>query len=422
MKRHLLICPCITAALLTACGGGSPAPKQIVHKQLVTIWSSFPHRGPQAGQSAGYERAIKGALYDLKSINPSLRIRYVPLDDSTAEAGGWDAGLVAENARRAARNTTTVAYIGDADSNATAVALPILNQFGVLMVTPTSTARGLTLSGNGAGPGEPFQYYPSGKRTLVRLVPQDSLQARVLMGLMKRDGCRTAHLYDDSTAYGTGLSQLTKSQLVAAGIKVASTSLGAPAAVAGGVVSSTGADCILYSGESGSSAVVSLTRIAATDPQARLYAPDALVNQRLAAPSAGGLSRAVAQRLEMTAPLGSFEQYPPVGRSVMRNVAGMPGNVSATGAVSAYAAAELVARCLAATSRIGAKPLDRGALVRLAIGREHHSAAVGTYVVSKRGDSTIKRYGRFVIRAGRVVFGGALSIPQTPAAPSASKR
>lgn len=414
MKLILVTAAVCCGALLAGCQKDARQPSRPAVRPIVTIWSSFPHHGPQAGQSAGYERAIKGALHDLRHINPGLRVRYVPLDDSTAESGGWDAGLVADNARRAARNASTVAYIGDADSNATAVALPILNQFSVLMVTPSSTARGLTLSGNGTGPGEPFQYYPSGKRTLVRLVPQDSLQARVMAGLMRKGGCATAQIVDDTTAYGKGLSQLTAAQLRAFGVKVSSASVGSRNRSGSVGLRPSSAQCVLFSGEAGPIAVATLSEIARIDPQARLYAPDALANQRMAKPAVGGLPEDVASRIEMTAPLGGFSQYPQVGRQVMRRIVGMPSNVSATGAVSAYGAAELIARCLAATARIGAKPRDRAAIVRLAIGRTHHSAAVGTYLVADRGDTTIKRYGRFLYRGERVVFGGSLSIPPAP--------
>jgi branched-chain amino acid transport system substrate-binding protein len=82
------------------------------------------------------ERAVRGAVHDLQGRFKNSTLRYVALDSSSVDANGWDPGVAAVNARRAALDTTTFAYIGELDSGATAVALPILNQAGVLMISP----------------------------------------------------------------------------------------------------------------------------------------------------------------------------------------------------------------------------------------------------------------------------------------------
>ena len=98
------------------------------------------------------------------------------LDDSTAAAGKWEPGATSSNARKAAQDKSTIAYLGEFNSGASAISIPILNQAGILQVSPSNTAVGLTRTEPGADKGEPDKYYPTGKRTYGRVVPTDDIQ------------------------------------------------------------------------------------------------------------------------------------------------------------------------------------------------------------------------------------------------------
>ena len=52
------------------------------------------------------------------------------LDDSTAAAGKWDPGATSSNARKAAQDKSTIAYLGEFNSGASAISIPILNEAG----------------------------------------------------------------------------------------------------------------------------------------------------------------------------------------------------------------------------------------------------------------------------------------------------
>ena len=74
----------------------------------------------------------------------------------------WDPGQTTVNARLAVQNKNTIGYIGDLNSGATAVALPLLNRVGIPEISPASTAVGLTQrQSRGRRPGEPEKYYPT---------------------------------------------------------------------------------------------------------------------------------------------------------------------------------------------------------------------------------------------------------------------
>jgi branched-chain amino acid transport system substrate-binding protein len=66
--------------------------------------------------------------------------------------------------------------LGESNSGATAVSLPLLNDAGLLQISPSNTYVGLTRS-EGADKGEPDKYYPSGKRTYGRIMPPDNVDA-----------------------------------------------------------------------------------------------------------------------------------------------------------------------------------------------------------------------------------------------------
>src|SRR3712207_5067886 len=126
--------------------------------RTVTVYSSLPLQGAQRTLSEAMLNGIRLALEESDYQAGDTRVRWHSLDDSTAETGHWDPGPTAANARRAAADRTAVAYIGEFNSGATAIAMPILNDAGLPQVSAGSTAVGLTSGAPGSGPGEPERY------------------------------------------------------------------------------------------------------------------------------------------------------------------------------------------------------------------------------------------------------------------------
>src|SRR5207302_7904664 len=137
-------------------------------------------------------------------------VNYQSLDDSTAAAGKWDPGQTAANARKVAADPKAVYYIGEFNSGASEISIPILNQAGIPMVSPANTYVGLTTNEPGSAPGEPQKYYPTGKRNYLRIVPRDSIQAAADLQAFKQEGCKRVALANDKTPYGAGVAQLVE--------------------------------------------------------------------------------------------------------------------------------------------------------------------------------------------------------------------
>ena len=132
-------------------------------------------------------------------------IKYVSLDDSTAAAGKWDPGQTSSDARKAAQDSSTIVYLGEFNSGASAISIPILNEANILQISPSNTYVGLTRS-EGADKGEPDKYYPSGKRTFGRVVPADHIQAAAQVTYQKDQGCKKTYILNDKEVYGKGIA------------------------------------------------------------------------------------------------------------------------------------------------------------------------------------------------------------------------
>ena len=174
----------------------------------LTIFSSLPLQGPHADQAQSIVNAQKLALREAGGKVGDFKVNFASADDATAggDRVGWDPDKTAENARKAVENTRTIAYIGDFDSGATAVSLPITNEAGFVQVSPAATAVGLTkLVPGAAEAGEPDKFYPSGDRTFARVVPADDVQASAAARWARQLGARTVFVVGDKTLEGDGL-------------------------------------------------------------------------------------------------------------------------------------------------------------------------------------------------------------------------
>src|SRR6185312_10133890 len=155
----------------------------------VDIYSSLPLQGASSAQTIPLVNGMKLALSQAGNKAGNFTVNYQSLDDSTAAAGKWDPGQTAANARKVASDSKAVYYVGEFNSGASEVSIPILNEAGVPQVSPANTYVGLTTNLPGSAPGEPQKYYPSGNRTYLRIVPIDSIQAAADLMAMKDAGC-----------------------------------------------------------------------------------------------------------------------------------------------------------------------------------------------------------------------------------------
>ena len=103
---------------------------------------------------------IKLALAEAGGKAGQWTVNYQSLDDSTAAAAAWDPGQTAANARKVATDPKAVYYIGEFNSGASEMSIPILNQGGIPQVSPANTYVGLTTSASGQRPRRAAEVLP----------------------------------------------------------------------------------------------------------------------------------------------------------------------------------------------------------------------------------------------------------------------
>jgi hypothetical protein len=174
----------LSAQLFAGCGGGGgggPATR--------TVYVSLPLHGTRAAEGRAAAAGVRRALARSGGRVGDLTIRAIYLDD-TGGGPKWTPVATAVNARRATEDSRTIGFIGDLDSGATRVSLPITNQAEIVQISPGATAVDLTRNTpSGLGPD---RYRPSGTRTFARVVPPDDVQARAAEMLAKELGGRLA--------------------------------------------------------------------------------------------------------------------------------------------------------------------------------------------------------------------------------------
>jgi branched-chain amino acid transport system substrate-binding protein len=262
---------------------------------------------------------IKLALSEHGGKVGAFAIEYTSLDDSTAQAGSLTPEATAANARKAAQDESMVAYIGEWNSGASAVSIPILNEVPLAQISPGNTVVGLTADAPGAEPGEPDTYYPSGKRNCLRVVPKDSVQGAALATLMRQDGCKTLYVLNDKEVYGAGLAQNVLVSGKEQGIEILANDGIDPKAPNyrshANKIAGAGPDCFLYSGITANNAVQLYRNVAQALPDTKRYGSDGVAES-----GSGGLPANVGSRVRVTIPTLLAGAVPARGQEVLRRV------------------------------------------------------------------------------------------------------
>jgi len=378
-------------------GGGSTT----AGGKTLTIYSSLPLQGASRPQS---EDVIKGERLALKQAGNKagdVRIKYVSLDDATAAAGKWEAGQVSANARKAAQDKNAIAYLGEFNSGASAISIPILNEAGILQVSPSNTALGLTKSGAGAEPGEPNKYYPTGKRTYGRVVPIDTIQGAAQAQYMKDEGVTSLYVLNDKEVYGLGVAKNTEDAAKKLGIKIAGTDGWDGKApnyrALAGKIKASGADAVFTGGIIDNNAPQLYKDLNAALPDAKLFGPDGVATVDMTKE----IPPKVQAKTYLTAPTVAPDELPPAGQKFYKDYQAAYGE--AEDQIDPYAVYgyEAMSATLAAIEKGGD---DREAVIQAFLDTDKEESVLGPYSIDEDGDTTLTNYGAYFAKGGKLVF------------------
>jgi hypothetical protein len=157
----------LTAALVLlpgVAGCGSSVPPSDAE---LTVFVSAPVSGPDAAEGRAVVAGAERALADTgdEAAGAPVRIEVV---DVSAEGAPWSAVGAGANARKAVRDSTSIAYLGELESGATETSLPITNDAEILQIAPGSPATDLVAPFEGSDE-VPRETQPTGVRTFGRV-------------------------------------------------------------------------------------------------------------------------------------------------------------------------------------------------------------------------------------------------------------
>jgi branched-chain amino acid transport system substrate-binding protein len=388
---------------VAACGGGGDSgggSSSGGGRTTLTIYSSLPLQGDSRPQSTDVVNGEKLALEEAGGKVGKFKITYKSLDDSTAAAGKWEPGQTSADARKAAQDPSTIVYLGEFNSGASAISLPITNEAGILQVSPSNTYVGLTRA-EGADKGEPDKYYPSGKRTFGRVVPADHIQAAAQVAYQKDEGCAKVYILNDKEVYGTGIAKQVASIAKGQGIQVlGNDGIDTKAAnfrTLASKIKSAGADCVFYGGIAQNKGVQLFNDVHAGNPTAKLFGPDGMADPAYYEKA----SPAVAKMSYLTNPTLDPKLYPPAAQDFFKAFKQKYGNDPAPYAIYGYEAMKVA---LLAIQNAGDKGNDRQAVIDAFFKIKDRDSVLGKYSIDENGDTTLSDYGSDRIKDKKLVF------------------
>jgi branched-chain amino acid transport system substrate-binding protein len=403
-----LTCLLVLALGVSACGddeedggGGGAAAGDTLN-----IYSSLPLQGASRPQTTAMVNGIKLALQQNNNKAGSFNIKYTSLDDSTAQAGTWTPEATSANAREVSQDDQAIAYIGEFNSGASAISIPILNEVPIAQVSPANTAVGLTSDEPGADKGEPDKYYPTGERHYTRIVPKDTIQGAALATLMKQDQCTTVGILHDKEVYGAGLARNIATSAEEQQLEVATNEGIDPKAPnfrsQASALEGAGVDCFIFSGITANGAVQLYKDVAAALPEAKLYGPDGVAESGFSDPKEGGIPGNVANRVKVSVATLAPDEYPPEGRKFFSDFERTYGEPNPDPyAIYGYEAMRLV---LDTIEGLGDQGGDRQAVIDALFEVKGRQSVLGTYDIDENGDTTLTDYGIYTIKGGELEF------------------
>ena len=365
----------------------------------LTIFSSLPLQGPEAERAKSILNAEKLALKQAGGKAGRFKVNFSFTDDAVSDGGkaGWDPDTVADNARKAVEDLRTIAYVGELDSGASAVSVPITNEAGIAQVSPGSTSVGLTKFVPGAEKGEPDKFYPSGERNFVRVVPADDVEASAAAAWVRRLGARTAFVLGDRSVEGDGLAELFRVAAGKSGIRVLGQDRMDPRATdykdLGDEIAKTRPDAVFFGGGVESNARALWAALHEAVPNSQLIGTHDLLSPDFYR----GLGAAERQTY-LTSVAQDPKQLPVQGQRFARDYRREFGVAPDPFAAYGYTSMSLL---LDAIRRAGGAGRDRERVIRELFDTDDYDSVVGKFSIDDNGDTSLKQLTGYRIRDRR---------------------
>jgi branched-chain amino acid transport system substrate-binding protein len=406
-RSALALLACALAVVSAGCGGDDEDPEPTLRGEQLTVYGSLPQQGPTGAVAADVLAAQQLALEQADGRAGRYRVRFLALDAASPKDGRTDPSRISENARRAADDDTTIAYLGELATGMSAVSIPLLNEAGILEVSPLDGAMTLT-TGSVAATGSPERFYPRLEevgRTFARVVPSDRTQADALLRYMRAEDVRRLAIVTDEDPSGRALATRVRAVARVAGVSVvAREEIDAHAREHEEAVmriAEARPDAVLDATGARSGAARLWRELYRAAPSALLFGPASLADARFAA--ALGPAEDLAR---ITRPLPrATGEGDAAGRRFARAFAQRYQRAPAPEAFFGY---ESMRGVLAAIERAARAAPDRR-VTRAEVVEEYfrtqpRDSVLGPYTIDAVGDTSLDRWGAFEVMDGALRF------------------
>ncbi len=386
----------VAAASVGSVASSSAKTARAAAGSTVDFYSSLPTVGSSSAQTVPAQNGIKLALKLAGNKAGHYTIKYTPLNDATASAGQWTPSQTSADARKAATDPNAVYYMGEFNSGASEVSMPILNKAGIAQDSPANTYVGLTASLNKVtAKGEPGIYFPTGKRTYTRIVPLDTIQGAADLDALKLAGCKKLAIFDDTQAYGAGLAAVLKATASKYGMQVVSVQANATVQSDYSSVAqqfaSAGAQCVEVSATTasvGGTALVSAIHSAL--PKATVLGPDGMCTS----------AWVTDEKVLCTVATLDMKAYPG-GKTFLKEYKKAYGVANPDPySIYGYESAELGIHALSQVKAGLSGAKLRAAVVKALFATKNLSSVLGTFSINSAGDTTLTSYGLYKLAPG----------------------
>ena len=410
-RRAVWIVFALGMALLAGCGtaGTVQGGNDAFSATTLTVYSDLPLLGSDPTVAASILNGEVLALYDAGGHVGKLHVSIASLNDSAEVpiTGASHTDQTARSAHAASSDLSTVAYIGDMDSAATALSLPLNNENDVLQISPGSPYVGFTDAGGADYNGDPGRYYPNHSRTFARLVPSDAVEAKATVRYMRSLGVTRLAVLSDRSApphAEAALAALVAADAPASAIAVVARRAGigtrataarpSDYAAIATAVAAQHPDAVLLGGTPGPGAIALWSELHAVLPQAKLFAPSTLATPTFLR----GLGAAAAATYA-TSPILEPSQYPAAAQRVFAEYRRLfPGVALTPYALYGY---EAMRDVLLAIAKAGSKAASRPDLVKAffqRLGVIH--GTIGDYAINADGDTSLASFDGYRVGSG----------------------
>jgi len=292
---------------------------------------------------------------------------------------------LSDNARAALADQSSIAYLGELVPGTSQVSVEIVNQQGLLEVSPVDTAAYLTQ------PVPPITdsvqtFYPGHgtyHETFARVVPNSAREATALVSEMRSEHVSNLYVADDGQRYGAVLALEVRAAARTAGLTLAGSLSSAQAAFFGGSLA----------GASGRAAATRFfDRAAASSSTTKLFASSGLYDPAFVT----GLSPAAQQRLVVSSPGFTPGKLPAAAAGFVSAFQSAYHHSPAPQAIFGYEAMKAV---LAVLQSAGVNAANRAVVVSRFRSLKRTGGAIGDYTI-KGGDPSVAPFVFARVRSG----------------------